>query len=137
MDASKLPPYLADAVATAEKATQGNWRVSMSGYSVKCDADGLIIAAPHGGAKVLGPALERWLLDSDHIASADPAFVIRVAETVAGMAAALESARWALTTDYTAAGGDEEAKRNSQMRTRRKLIDRLDAALAQHKERAK
>lgn len=41
----------------------------------------------------------------------------------------LWDARMALTTDYIHAGGDQEAKGNPQLQSRRKLIDRIDRAL--------
>lgn len=62
---------IAELRAIAAKATLPPWRTSMTGYSVKSnDPDAPIVAAPHGGAQVTAKQFDRWLDNSDFIASA-------------------------------------------------------------------
>jgi hypothetical protein len=57
--------------ALLAKATPGEWRVSMTGYSVKSDdAVVPIVAAVHGGAQATLFQIERWLPNADLIAAA-------------------------------------------------------------------
>ena len=54
--------------------------------------------------------------------------------TKADLLKLLRDARFALVSDYVQAGGDQEAKGNPLLRSRRKLIDRIDKALVRAEE---
>lgn len=67
--------------ALCDGAVRDDWRVSMSGYSIKSnDPDVPIVAAVHGGAHATPKQMVAWLRNADLIVAAVNAIPAKLAE---------------------------------------------------------
>ncbi len=64
-----LQTYLSEIRARVEKATEGPWRISMSGFSVKSNADNPIVCKNPKGVNAKTIDIKDWLTDADFIAA--------------------------------------------------------------------
>ena len=111
---------LAEAVAKSEKATQGEWYLSEHSGAIWAGLD-------NGGAALVGD-VNTGDEDEAHIVQWSPAFCARVAETMAGMAAALNIARQMSNCVYNGQQSTDNWPRCQQVLI--ELLPRFDAVMS-------